>query len=377
MVSSINSIMYNLELLNKQNSKVTYSLSSGEALQYGSDDSSKYNSILSIKNNISSYTAIQTNIQSVSSYNTMSDVSISEIKTNFESINSEILRAATDTTSNDDKESIANQIEALKDSIYSLLNDSTNNQYLFSGINTTTQPFVKDETTGVISYVGSLENRTVNVEKNNYSDIGVSGLDLMYYTSNQATNGGSFTFSENDIILDEDNNQYSLLDTNNDGNYDGLYLNGDSSSTPINITQNSDGTFSATNNINSNISVKHSYFDDLDELINALKFQDSSGNSISEDEASTLLSNALDKFETAYNNLNVNHAKLGSRTSIINNYESIISSKLTHYNILQEETASADLTALAVQSQALENTYTALYATINKINNLSLVKYLS
>lgn len=377
MVSSINSIMYNLELLNKQNSKVTYSLSSGEALQYGSDDSSKYNSILSIKNNISSYTAIQTNIQSVSSYNTMSDVSISEMKTNFESINSEILRAATDTTSNDDKEAIANQIEALKDSIYSLLNDSTNNQYLFSGTNTTTQPFVKDETTGVISYVGSLENRTVNVEKNNYSDIGVNGLDLMYYTSNQATNGGSFTFSENDIILDEDNNQYSLLDTNNDGNYDGLYLNGDSSSTPINITQNSDGTFSATNNINSNISVKHSYFDDLDELINALKFQDSSGNSISEDEASTLLSNALDKFETAYNNLNVNHAKLGSRTSIINNYESIISSKLTHYDILQEETASADLTALAVQSQALENTYTALYATINKINNLSLVKYLS
>ena len=38
MVSSINTIMYNLELLNERNSKVTYGLRSNEALQEGSDD---------------------------------------------------------------------------------------------------------------------------------------------------------------------------------------------------------------------------------------------------------------------------------------------------------------------------------------------------
>ena len=36
--------------------------------------------------------------------------------------------------------------------------------------------------------------------------------------------------------------------------------------------------------------------------------------------------------------------------------------------------SAADLTALAIESQSLESTYTALYSTINKVNNLSLVK---
>ena len=85
----------------------------------------------------------------------------------------------------------------------------------------------------------------------------------------------------------------------------------------------------------------------------------------------------MDKVKTAYDTMNVSHAKLGTRTASINNYENIVTSKLTNFNILQENYSGADLTALAVESQSLESTYTALYSTINKINNLSLVKYLS
>ena len=78
-----------------------------------------------------------------------------------------------------------------------------------------------------------------------------------------------------------------------------------------------------------------------------------------------------------FRSMNIAHAKLGTRTASIENYKDIVQTKLTNFNILQEEYASADLTALAIESKSLESTYTALYSTINKINNLSLVNYLN
>ena len=83
------------------------------------------------------------------------------------------------------------------------------------------------------------------------------------------------------------------------------------------------------------------------------------------------------KFEKAYDAMNTTHAKLGTRTASIDNYENTVQTKLTNLKIFQETYSSADLTTLAVESQFLQNTYTALYSTINKINNLSLVNYLN
>jgi flagellar hook-associated protein 3 FlgL len=377
MVSSINTIMYNLELLNKRNSKVTYQMSSGDALQNGSDNSKQYNQILSINNSVKSYSSILERIQQSNSYNTTSDTAVSSMKTSMESAKALVIRALNGTLSSSDKLTIADEIESIKDSIYSLANSSVNGQYLFSGKSSTVQSFQKDETTGQISYVATNDNKTVNVENNNYATQGLNGIELLYYTNQTAQSGENLTFDKNEIILDKDGNQYKLLDTNNDNSFDGLYLNGDSSNTPLSITDNGDGTFTTTNSGTTTMESKHSIFDDLDEIINALKQQDSNGNSISEDEANTILSNSLSKIEKAYDTINVSHSKLGTRTASIENYEDIVQSKLTNFNILQENYSGADLTALAIESQSLESTYTALYSTINKINNLSLVKYLS
>lgn len=377
MVNSISTIMYNLELLNKRNSKVTYQMSSGDALQNGSDNSKQYNQILSVNNNVKSYSSILERIQQSNSYNTTSDTAVSGMKTQMESAQSLLIRALNGTVSSSDKSTIADEIESIKDTMYSLANSSVNGQYLFSGKSSTVQSFQKDETTGQISYVASNDNKTVNVETNNYATQGLNGIELLYYTNQTAQSGEDLTFDENEIILDKDGNQYKLLDTNNDGSFDGLYLNGDSTNSPLSITDNGDGTFTTTNSGTSPLESKHSIFDDLDQIINALKQQDSNGNSITEDEANTILSNSLDKIKTGYDTMNVSHAKLGTRTASIENYESIVTAKLTNFNILQENYSGADLTALAVESQSLESTYTALYSTINKINNLSLVKYLS
>jgi flagellar hook-associated protein 3 FlgL len=377
MVNSINTVMYNLNLLNQRNEKVIYGMSSGEALEKGSDNSTKYNQILSISNNVKSYGSILERIQLSSSYNTTSDTAVSNMKVSLESASSLILKATTGTTNTESKTTIADELESLKETIFTLANSNTNDQYLFSGKSSNVQPFQKDETTGKISYVSSADNKTVNVENNTYATQGLNGIELLYSTNQTAQSGENLTFNENEIILDEDGNQYKLLDTNNDGSYDGLYLNGDSSNTALSISDNGDGTFTVNNTGTSNLESKHSIFDDLDELINALRQQDSNGNTISQEDANLILSNGIEKLDNAFDNVNLNHAKLGIRTSLIENYESIVQAKITHFEILEENYASADLTALAIESQSLENTYTALYSTINKINNLSLVKYLN
>ena len=377
MVSSISTIKYNLSLLNQRNEKVTYQMSSGDALQYGSDNSQQYNQILSINNNVNSYSSILERIQLSTAYNTTSDSAVASMKTKMESVESLVKKAITDTTSSDSKVTIADEIESYKNAIYSLANSNTSGQYLFSGNSSSTQAFQKDATTGKITYIATNDNKSVNVETGSYTTQGVNGIDLLYYTNNTAQAGEDLTFDENEIILDKDGNQYKLLDNDNDGSYDGLYLDGDSSNTPLTVTDNGDGSFTVNNSGTTALQSKHSIFDDLDKIINALKQQDSSGNTITEDEATTLLSDALSTVTNAYDTMNITHAKLGTRTASIENYEDIVQTKLSNFDILQENYSAADVTALAIESQSLESTYTALYSTINKVNNLSLVKYLN
>ena len=369
MVSSINNIMFNLDMLNKRSEKNTYGLSSGDALQYGSDNSKQYNEILSVKNNVKSYTSILDKIQLSGAYNDTSDSAVSNMKNSVKSVQSLVLEALNGTNNSDTKEIIAANIESKKETIFNLVNSSVNGQYVFSGKNTDSASFEKDAVSGKINYTGSYDNKTLNVEDKTYATQGVNGIELLYTPSQSAQAGSDLTFSADERILDNDGNEYGLV-------YDGLYLNGDTSN-PIltTITNNGDGTYTASS-VSVALESKTSIFDTLDEIINALRQQDSSGNAITEDAANQILSNSLEKIGSAYDNVNLNHAILGTRTSYIDNYEQITEAKLTNFNILYETYAGADLTALAIESQSLENTYTALYSTISKINSLSLVDYL-
>ena len=369
MVSSINNIMFNLDMLNKRSEKNTYGLSSGDALQYGSDNSKQYNEILSVKNNVKSYTSILDKIQLSGAYNDTSDSAVSNMKNSVKSVQSLVLEALNGTNNSDTKEIIAANIESEKETIFNLVNSSVNGQYVFSGKNTDSASFEKDAVSGKINYTGSYDNKTLNVEDKTYATQGVNGIELLYTPSQSAQAGSDLTFSADERILDNDGNEYGLV-------YDGLYLNGDTSN-PIltTITYNGDGTYTASS-VSIALESKTSIFDTLDEIINALRQQDSSGNAITEDAANQILSNSLEKIGSAYDNVNLNHAILGTRTSYIDNYEQITEAKLTNFNILYETYAGADLTALAIESQSLQNTYTALYSTISKINSLSLVDYL-
>lgn len=376
MISSINSIMQNLQLLNKENSKVTASLSSGEAIENGSDDSSRYNMILSLQSSMRTYTSIQGKIEDASLINTFADSSLSEVKLTVEAIKTKVLTALNDTVNSDDKKIIATEIEDLKNSLLSLANSSVNDKYIFAGTNYDVEPFVEDELTGEITYQGNYEEQYVNVDKNKYITQGANGIDVFYYTTSSANISEDLEFGENELIIDSQGNQWKFIDSNNDGTIDTdkLYSNGDVTQASIAITNlgTTPTMYSFTNTQDATFEVKHSFFDDLNTIINTLR-----DDSLSETQQDEVLSASIEKINNAYSSMNIAHSIVGSRTSTIENYGDVIQSKLTNLSALEIEYASADLTQMALKSQALENTYTSLYYTINKVNSLSLMNYLS
>ncbi|WP_044414761.1 flagellar hook-associated protein FlgL [Halarcobacter anaerophilus] len=375
MIKSLDAITYNLSILDERNHKVNTALSTKEALEYGSDDSIKYSYIISLQGDINSYSSIQDNMKLSESFSSSSDSALQQSKKITDSIKQLLIKANTSTTSDEDREVISTQIEDYKGSLLSLANTKVNGQYLFSGINTDTKPFVTDSVTGQTSYQSDNSTKSLNVEKATYVSQGVNGIDAFYYENAAVETTDSFTFSANEKILDPDGNEWQLIDSGG-GVYE-LYLNGDTSSTPIPVTDNGDGTFTATNSTSSTLSVQHSIFDALDEVIAALKLQDIDGNAITSNEASAILTQSQFNIDNAYDAQNIANSTVGSRTAAINTYNDVVSSKLTNLKSLEQEYAGADLTALAIESKALENTYTALYSTINRMNNMSLVNFLS
>lgn len=123
---------------------------------------------------------------------------------------------------------------------------------------------------------------------------------------------------------------------------------------------------------------KHNMFNDLDDLITTLngKSLTDGVTPITEAEQNDIIRLMLDKVKAAFDAVNIAHSKVGSRNKIIEDASVNISAKITNFNILSLENGQADLTKVALEAKALELTYTALYSTISKMNNLSLVNFL-
>lgn len=135
------------------------------------------------------------------------------------------------------------------------------------------------------------------------------------------------------------------------------------------------------------LETKHNYFDDLNEIINALEGYETikmenntntgkKGNIIENAKVDIVIQSLLDNTSKQYDATNVGHGELGGRNAVFNVAQEKISAQLTHYNILIQETGGADLVKLAMESKALEVTYQSLFSTISKMNQLSLVNYL-
>lgn len=124
---------------------------------------------------------------------------------------------------------------------------------------------------------------------------------------------------------------------------------------------------------------KHNIFNDLDDIITTLNGKSLSDGvtPITEAEQNDIIRSMLDKMKATFDAVNIAHSKVGSRNKIIQDAGVNISAKITNFNILSLENGQINYAKVAMEAKALEMTYTALYSTISKMNNLNLVNFLN
>ncbi|CAM3573961.1 flagellar hook-associated protein FlgL [Arcobacter aquimarinus] len=381
MISQIDQTMYRLKNLDSLQQKLSYQSSTGKKLQDGSDDSVLYSRELVVDDKIRTFEGLKTQIERTKIQNDSSDSAMEEIKKIMESINAELIKANTDTTSSDGLKAIALNIAGMKENLYDLANTQVEGEYVFSGSNSAIKPFEKNSA-GEIIYQGDNKLRKVPVEEGSYRERGINGFDSMMYTSSSALRNENLTFNQNDRILDQDGNEWKLNSPTNDTltKYD---LDGNVTAetlTPVNldpVTNTFSVTIPNTFPNGTKFEAKTTIFNMLDNVVNALNKVDSVGNPITDAQSKELIAKGLDSVKKSFDDLNIAHAELGSRNKIFLNSLDRVSSKLTQLNILSQELGAANLTEVAVKAKALELTYTALYSTISKTNQLSLVNFIN
>ncbi|MFA6740133.1 MAG: flagellar hook-associated protein FlgL [Arcobacteraceae bacterium] len=379
MITQTEQMSYRLSILNTQQQRLTYQTSTKEKLQDGSDDSMLYSRLLLVDEKVRTFEGLKSQIQKTQVQNNMADSSMAEIKKLLENIKEQLVKANTATTTDDGLTAIASSLAGLKENLFQLANTQVENEYVFAGSDSSVKPFEKDAN-GKVTYLGDSQLKKVAIEEGSYRERGITGFDMMTYPSSTAHKGGTLTFKETDRIIDQGGNEWKLNSPTNDTltKYD---LNGNATTdtiTPVTNDALTPPTYSASmpNVDGTKFEAKTNIFDLIDATVNALKKVDSNGNPISVEESRALVANYQGEVDKAYDAVNIAHADLGGKNKIFEISLERVSSKLTQFDILSLNLGSADLAQVAIESKALELTYTALYSTISKTNELSLVNFL-
>ena len=380
MINQTDQMVYRLGNLDALQQKISYQMATGKKLEKGSDDSLLYAREVLVDDKIRTFEGLKTQLERVKGQNNMADSSMAEVKKLIEFTKAELIKANTATTSADGMKAIAANLEGLKQNIFDLANTQSEGEYLFSGSDSSVKPFEKDAD-GKISYVGNNTLRKVAVEEGSYRERGITGLDAMMFTASISAPSEVMSFKANDGIIDQDGNTWRLNTPTNDTlvKYDSYGKATSTTITPVilNATTNSyEATIPATW-LDSKFEVKTNIFNIIDDVVNSLKQIDSSGNPITLEQAREGISKGMNDIDKAFSAITVSHAELGGRNKTFEVSLERLSSKLTHYNILSQELGAADLSKVAMEAKSLELTYTALYSTISKMNQLSLVNFMN
>ena len=370
MINTDRQTLYRLDILNEQQTRVNYQMSSGKVLDEGSDDTQVYTQDLYIDDKMRTFEGLKTQLEKNNAQNDVSDSTLEEIKNLLDFIKTETIKGRNDTNDDISRKAIAVQIEGAKENLFTLVNERVEDEYIFSGSQTNVKAFVKDED-GKINYNGNPQLRVAAVEIDAYRQRGVTGFDIMSYDVTSADSGSALSFDERERIVDENgrewklnNTETALVEFDEDGkstkNFVAVVTSGESPNKTYEIEELPEGD----NGERKTFTVKHNTFDAIDDIITSLRNNDGNGISL-----------GIEDIDDAYNAANQAHGELGGRNETFETAYERVSSKLVHFNVLSVENSAADLTKVAIEAKQLELTYTSLYSTISKMSQLSLVNY--
>jgi len=210
MISLTDQMIYRLGNLNTEQQRISHQMSTGRILERGSDDSSLFARELYVDDKIRTYEGLQTQIEKTEAQNSVSDSSIAEMKTLLDNIKQEIIKGLNPGMDAQDKIASAANLKGMKENLLTLSNERVNGEYLFAGSESTVRPFVKDATTGKITYTGSASVKSIAVEPNTYRDKGVNGFDVMFYDKDVGNSANQLDFTLDERIIDDNGVEWHL-----------------------------------------------------------------------------------------------------------------------------------------------------------------------
>ena len=421
MIDRTSSMLYHINNLNTQNERVSYQMASGKVLDKGSDDSLLHARVINLEDKLRVTEGLKLQIEKTRALNDSADASIGEIKYALDSIKIDIMKGLNDGMDRNDKLALATNLRGVRDNIIDRTNAEIDGEYLFAGSVTTKETLVKDDDfklNGQVEFGGDGFLRKIAVQPGSYRDRGVTAYDVSFYNGSSSTASTlsetkSLTFEEGERIIDENGNEWKVLDENGDiydinnsavtakslqqydhnGEKVDVSLHPESNILIASTTGQVEATSSAqatrgTFTFDVPISpegrlfeAKHNYLDDLNIVINALEghitmLDGTKGNMADDLLVDATLKKGLGQTTSQFDATNIGHGELGGRNNVFEVAYDKITAQETNYNILIQENSGADLAKLAMESQALEMTYQALYTTISKMNQLSLINFL-
>jgi len=400
MIDLTNQMIYRIGNLDVENERISYQMSTGKILEKGSDDSVLYGRYLDVENSLRTYEGLEKQIQKTTAQNNVTDSTIKEMKITFDNMKVDLLKALNSGMTRTDRLAVASNFEGMRENLLTLSNTTVDGEFLFSGSNTTKTTFVKDanfKNNGRVDFGGNAHLRNIAVDPGVYRQRGVTAHDVLMYNTDTTAVDNTITFKQNDKVVDEYGNTWALnaaqdklerykedgtlssdfLTVTNDGNDPKTYTSEDITTATGLEASTQSGLLLET---------KHSIFEELNIIINALKGYDTvkidgatngeRGALIDDEAVRSILSDSLGKMTEQFDATNIGHAELGGRNKIFETALSSITAKMTHFNILMQKTNGVDMAKIAMESKALEMTYNALYSTVSKMHQLSLVNFI-
>ena len=404
MIDLSNQMIYRIGNLDIQNERISHQMSTRKIIQNGSDDSVLYGRVLNIENKLRDTEGLKIQIDKTVAQNNVADDAVNEVKLTLDSIKQDLLKSLNAGMTRTDREAVATNISAMRENLLRIANTQIDGEYIFAGSDTTVKPYTQDENyviNGQINFEGNAHLRDIAVDNGVYRERGVTASDVFMYSTDTTAQDNRLSFTKHEIVIDQNGYTWKLNGTgdrlekyNEDGSVtsgvDGEFLavSGDSNVPQGFLTEDisTATTLKRSTQVGLLLEAKHNIFDDLNVIVNALNGYttviNDSGNNGERDyfatdvEVRDILSNYLGKVTDQFSATNIGHAELGGRNKVFETNLESITAKLTHYNILMQETNGADLAKLAMESKSLEMTYSALFSTVSKMSQLSLVNYM-
>jgi flagellar hook-associated protein 3 FlgL len=285
-----------------------------------------------------------------------------------------VIQANSATLSDADRQSIATELKARQDELLAIANrKDSNGEFLFAGLSTTTQPFVRGNA-GSVQYQGDAGSRSIQVDAAmsvQDSDPGsrifmdIAGGNGVFRTAATAANTGSGIIDAGSVINRAawvpDTYTISFTSssawqvTNSAGTpvASGAYTGASGSTIGFNGVQvGMTGTPAAGDNFTVSPGGTRDIFSTMDGIIGAL--QGGAGNDAQRAQFNSAMNASLQQLDQADAQFNTVHSQIGARLSTLGDMESARANQMTDLQTASSQLADLDYaSSMSKMSQQL------------------------